>query len=102
MSLLLASISSIIREGRNDSNLMRGLYAFLKKGGGVPTKVQLGQLAKADNIQVEPLDFTVRPHYGDRRLQKILLKGIRKFPSYGERYYALDFGDHGTCHSCVY
>ena len=102
MSLLLASISPIIREGRNDSNLMRGLYAFLKKGGGVPTKVQLGQLAKADNIQVEPLDFTVRPHYGDRRLQKILLKGIRKFPAYGERYYALDFGDHGTCHSCVY
>lgn len=102
MSLLLASISSIIREGRNDSNLMRGLYAFLKKGGSVPNKVQLGQLAKADNIQVEPLDFTVRPHYGDRRLQKILLKGIRKFPSYEGRYYALDFGDHGTCHSCVY
>ncbi|MDE7427599.1 MAG: hypothetical protein K2M79_07360 [Muribaculaceae bacterium] len=103
MSLLLHTIASVIKDNDNDFEILKNIYYYLKKGGSIPDEIQIGQLAKAPAAQQEDESINSPVEsYGDRRLQRIYLKGIRKFPPVENDYYSLELGKSDVCSSCVF
>lgn len=103
MSLLLHSIASILKDRDNEPEILKYIYNSLKRGGIIPDEIQIGQLARisTQSQDNDPISSPIKC-YGDRRLQRIYLKGIRKFPPSEKNYYALSLGESGKCCSCVF
>ena len=106
MSLLLHSIASILKEKGEEKDeyleILKNLYLYLKRGADVPTESQIGQFLKASPTQQELLDLSATVSYGDRRLQRLYLKGVRKFPPSENNFYSLVLGEADECYSCVF
>lgn len=68
-----------------------------------PKPIEIASYAKTTSSrQVAINENTMDGNYKDYRLKRILLRGIRKYPSKGNNYYSINFERKATCFSSIF
>lgn len=108
ISNLIRILSEVIQEQKElaDNILLRSIYNFLINKGDLPDfEVLVAMGGKTGSINEPVLEngfMGADDNIRDLRFKRVMVQGVRKFPSKLENYYGLNFERHGAPVSSVF